>query len=69
MQENQQSPSHTIRHDLITETQEFWKERTGVELTKDEAREALQNMAAFVALVSEWSAIPDPTPGQNEQEG
>lgn len=71
MQEDQKSPQHACLQSKasIAETQEFWKRRTGVDLTEDEAREALQNMEGFVALVSEWSVTSDPAPRQNEQSG
>ena len=71
MQEDQEVPPHTHLHSNtpVAETKGFWKRRTGVDLTEDEAREALQNMEGFVALVSEWSATSDPAPRQNEQSG
>jgi len=71
MQEDQKSPQHASLQSKasIAETQEFWRRRTGVDLTEDEAREVLQNMAAFAALVSEWSATPDPAPCKHKHEG
>lgn len=71
MQEDQKSPQHASLQSKasITETQEFWRQRTGVDLPEDEAREALENMTAFIALVSGWSATPDPASRKDKQEG
>ena len=71
MQANQDMPSLSRPHAKasIAETQEFWRRRTGVDVTEDEAREALENMAAFVALVSGWSAAPDPASGKDKHVG
>jgi hypothetical protein len=45
----------TLNKQAIKETQEFWRRRSGVELSVDEAREALHNMASFVEVLSGWA--------------
>lgn len=48
----------TLNREAISTTQEFWGRRD-VELTEEEAREALHNMAAFISLLDSWSQPGD----------
>ena len=48
----------TLNREAITATQEFWRGHD-VELSEEEAREAIHNMAAFVSLLDSWSHPAD----------
>ena len=43
-----------ISDSFIEETREFWQQRTGQPVSREDAREAVQNTAAFVELLGRW---------------
>ncbi|HCA48693.1 MAG TPA: hypothetical protein DEP45_15475 [Armatimonadetes bacterium] len=43
-----------ISDSFIEETREFWQQRTGQPVSREDAREAVQNTAAFMELLAGW---------------
>jgi hypothetical protein len=48
-----------ISDSFIEETREFWQQRTGQPVSREDAREAVQNAAAFVELLARWEQAGD----------
>lgn len=48
----------TANKESIESTQEFWEERMSVNLTSEDARECLYNMAAFYSVLQAWTLGP-----------
>lgn len=42
--------------DIIDKTREYWRCRTGLPVSGEDAREAARNIVAFVQLLSTWDA-------------
>jgi hypothetical protein len=51
-----------LRHDLIKRTQQTWQPRLGQNLSCEEARQIIENVSGFFAVLADWSrserAIP-----------
>ena len=39
---------------IITETFDFWKKNNGVRMNREEARQAVNNIAGFFQILNEW---------------
>jgi hypothetical protein len=55
----QRSNTLAISDSFIEETREFWQQRTGQPVSREDAREAVQNAAAFVELLARWEQAGD----------
>ncbi len=40
--------------DVIEQTVEFWKKRTGRDITREDAREMIHNVSGFFQILAEW---------------
>ena len=40
--------------DIFKKTIEFWNKKYGIELSQDDAREAVHNVAGFFKVLQEW---------------
>ena len=43
--------------DVIEQTVESWKKRTGRDITRENAREMIHNISEFFQVLSEWDKI------------
>lgn len=41
--------------DVIDETIRFWGKRAGVELSREDGREIIENISGFFRVLDEWS--------------
>jgi hypothetical protein len=48
-------PSHAANDNLIDRTREVWKPRVGRDLSREDARQIIENVAGFFAILADWS--------------
>jgi len=48
-------PSHAANDNLIDRTRNLWKPRLGHDLSREDARQAAENVTGFFAVLAEWS--------------
>jgi hypothetical protein len=57
-----QAANDNQRHDLIRRTQQTWRARLGRDLSCEDARQIIENVSGFFAVLADWSrserAIP-----------
>ena len=46
--------SSKLSDNTLEQTQAYWRERTGREVTAEDAREMVQNIADFFEVLQEW---------------
>lgn len=56
------SPSHIQRDRLIDRTLEVWQPRLGRDLSREDARQIVENVTGFFRLLIEWSRTEVPSP-------
>jgi hypothetical protein len=52
--------SHPAKDNLLCRTREVWQPRLGRELSGEDARQIVENVAGFFALLAEWSRAEMP---------
>jgi hypothetical protein len=58
-------PSHAANDNLIDRTREIWKLRLGRELSREDARQIVESVAGFFAILTEWSRAGIPLPAND----
>ena len=61
-------PTKGISSDFVEHTRHFWAERTGRQISDEDAREAIRNASALFSLLGEWDQECQPIPTQSEDE-
>jgi hypothetical protein len=56
---------HVPNDNLIDRTREVWKPRLGRDLSREEARQVVQNVTGFFAILTEWSRAGIPFPAND----
>jgi len=59
----------TLNEEAVEQTQAFWADRTNLPMSSDEAKDALFNMASFVALLSSWNEDSSLAADETESKG
>jgi hypothetical protein len=54
--------SHVANDNLIDRTREVWKPRLGRELSREDARQIVENVTGFFGILIEWSRAGSPLP-------
>jgi hypothetical protein len=49
------NPSSTIKDNLIDRTIELWQPRLRCDLSREDARQIVENVIGFFAILAEWS--------------
>ena len=58
-------PSHAANDNLIDRTREVWKPRLGRDLSPEDARQIVENVTGFFAIIAEWSRAEMPVPAND----
>lgn len=58
-------PSHAANDNQIDRTLEVWKPRLRPDLSREEARQIVQNVTGFFAILAEWSRVETPVPAND----
>jgi hypothetical protein len=58
-------PSHAANDNLINRTREVWKPRLGCDLSREDARQIVENVTGFFAILAEWSRAEMPVPAND----
>ena len=58
-------PSHAANDNLIDRTREVWKPRLGRDLSREDARQIVENVTGFFAILTEWSRAEMPVPAND----
>lgn len=53
-------PSHAANNNLIDQTRAVWQPRLGRDLSHEDARQIVENITGFFAILSEWSRAERP---------
>jgi hypothetical protein len=53
-------PSHAVNNNLIDRTRAVWQPRLGRDLRHEDARQIVENITGFFAILSEWSRAERP---------
>ena len=61
-------PSHAANDNLIDRTHEVWRPRVGRDLTREDARQIIENITGFFAILVEWSRAEMPVPANDTAE-
>ena len=59
------NPSHAANDNLIDRTHEVWRPRVGRDLTREDARQIIENVTGFFAILTEWSRAEMPVPAND----
>ena len=57
--------SHAANDNLIDRTREVWKPRLGRDLSREDARQIVENVTGFFAILAEWSRAAIPVPAND----
>ena len=57
--------SHAANDNLIDRTRELWKPRLGRDLSREDARQIVENVTGFFAILTEWSRAEMPVPAND----
>ena len=52
------------KDDLIDRTRQVWRPRLGRDLSREDARQIVENVTGFFALLAEWSRAEMPSPAK-----
>jgi hypothetical protein len=58
-------PSHAANDNVIDRTRELWKPRLGRDLSREDARQIVENVTGFFAILIEWSRAEMPVPAND----
>jgi hypothetical protein len=56
-----------IQNQLIDRTLEFWQTRTSQRLTREDAREMVENITGFFRILREWEVADQPAATHREK--
>ena len=56
-----------IQNQLIDRTLEFWQTRTSHTLTREDAREMVENITGFFRILREWEVADEPAATQRNE--
>jgi hypothetical protein len=59
------NPSHPANDNLIDRTREVWRPRVGRDLTREQARQIVENITGFFGILTEWSLAEMPVPAND----
>jgi hypothetical protein len=54
--------SYAAKDDLIDQTRQVWGPRLGRDLSREDARQIVENFTGFFSLLAEWSRAEMPCP-------
>ena len=62
-------PSHAandnLKDDLIRGARQVWQPRLGRDLSREDARQIVENMTGFFSVLAEWSRAELPSPAND----
>ena len=58
-------PSHAANENVIDRTREVWKPRLGRDLSREDARQIVENVTGFFGILIEWSRAEIPVPAND----
>jgi hypothetical protein len=58
-------PSPAANDNLIDRTREVWQTRLERDLSREDARQIVENVTGFFALLAEWSRAEIPSPAND----
>jgi hypothetical protein len=58
-------PSDAANDNLIDRTREVWKVRLGRDLSREDARQIVENVTGFFTILTEWSRAEMPVPAND----
>ena len=58
-------PSHAAIDNLIERTRRVWQPRLGRDLSREDARQIVENVTGFFAILAEWSRAELPAPASD----
>jgi hypothetical protein len=61
-------PSHAANDNLIDRTREVWSPHFGRDLSREDARQIIQNVTGFFTILAEWSRTEMPPPANDTTE-
>jgi hypothetical protein len=61
-------PSHAANDNLIDRTRQVWQPRLGRDLSREDARQIVENITGFFAILGEWSRAETPGPANDSGE-
>ena len=56
---------HLASNNLIDQTLKVWKPRLGRDLSREDARQIVENVTGFFAILAEWSRAEIPVPAND----
>lgn len=62
-------PLYAANNNLIDRTREVWKPRLGHDLSREDARQFVENVTGFFTILSEWSRAEMSVPANDTAEG
>lgn len=57
--------SHPANDNIIARTRELWKPRLGRDLSREDARQIVENITGFFTVLTEWSRARMPVPAND----
>jgi hypothetical protein len=57
-------PSRSTNDDLIDRTIELWQPRLRRDLSREDARQIVENVSSFFGILAEWSRAEDAGPDE-----
>jgi hypothetical protein len=57
--------SRAANDNLIDRTRKIWKPRLGRDLSREDARQIVENVTGFFAILAEWSRAEIPVPAND----
>jgi hypothetical protein len=60
------SSSAADDNNLLERTVELWRPRLGRDLSREDARQIVENVSGFFAILAEWSRAERPSPQNGE---
>ena len=58
-------PLHAANDNLIDRTRELWRPRLGRDLSREDARQIVEDVTGFFAVLTEWSCAEMPVPAND----
>ena len=58
-------PSNAANDNVIDRTRAVWKPRLGRDLSREDARQIVENVTGFFAILAEWSRAEMPVPAND----
>ena len=58
-------PSHAANDNQIDRTRQVWQPRIGSDLSREDARQIIENVTGFLAVLAEWSRAETSVPAND----